>query len=451
MQLFLKNLILPTVLAMFFIFTAGCLSEGDEDNNSCINKDDCPSGWICDNGVCRNPEASSDNDFSNTGDTGDTGDTGNTGDTGDTSNTGESDNDYADEDVEEFDDEVSDEDGQEEDKPVECEEGVTCNGRGICYIKGGYAACDCYTGYTGEYCEECQDGFHEEEIDEKKVCMENESCSEGFCNGRGECDDSEGTAVCNCFDEYKGEKCEECADGYQDNDDDGACRETCETADLSCEAPSVCRDDSGTAECDCEYGYAGENCDQCASGFMDDGSGNCIPEEKCADNPGWCHENGICMDYTGTLECDCDTGYAGNRCEFCASEYQDSNGDGNCLEDCEESCGQSGGFINMESHGSCQYDGSGHASCVCDPGWKTPVVIMPPFILECSECDRYNPPDEYSEKGCPANCQSDGEYDLCGEQGECYYDKENGKKYCICDSGYKLENGDKYEDFCVSE
>ncbi len=92
---------------------------------------------------------------------------------------------------------------------------------------------------------------------------------------------------------------------------------------ISCDDPGicgphgVCDDNSGTARCVCNQGYTGRYCDECDTGYMSDGAGNCVQGTDCdsycaaqgrvcaseggADMtcgdclPGWFEENGHCI------------------------------------------------------------------------------------------------------------------------------------------------------------
>jgi hypothetical protein len=75
-----------------------------------------------------------------------------------------------------------------------------------------------------------------------------------------------------------GMNCENCADGYQDNDGDGACLPTCLTEGMTCSGHGTCDDGDGTAACSCQIEYKGADCDLCADGFQDDDTnGTCEP------------------------------------------------------------------------------------------------------------------------------------------------------------------------------
>ncbi len=349
------------------------------------------------------------------------------------------------------------------DLPVSCS-GVTCGGHGTCKIENGSPICQCYEGYqdkdgdliclpncaysgldcgpaTHTKCDDttgvpqcvCETGY--QDYDGDQICKPTCATAGLSCTG-GACDDSSGTARCICTDS-----------NYQDNDNNGTCLPTCAKAiadgTISCATHAHCEDTSGTATCVCNDGYINPPaCSTCAPNFHSDGSGNCVPNQACT--PNYCNGHGTCSDASGMPVCTCDTGYTGTTCTQCASGYQDSDGNGTCLEDCYFSCGQKPLAVCPRSYGSCQYSG-GVASCVCDKGWKNPVIVMhTPYpaciggtyslLPECSQCDVADPPPSYPD-GCPANCSNATPTITCNN-GKCYYDKNTGDIYCKCNSGY---------------
>jgi hypothetical protein len=90
------------------------------------------------------------------------------------------------------------------------------------------------------------------------------SCANPAACNHNTCDDSSGDIVCDCDAQYTGADCSQCADGYQDNDGNGECLPTCQTAGYTCSGRGTCDDSSGQAVCNCQ------------DGFADDGAGNCV-------------------------------------------------------------------------------------------------------------------------------------------------------------------------------
>ena len=81
-----------------------------------------------------------------------------------------------------------------------------------------------------------------------------------------------------------------CSDGFQDNDGDGTCSESCASGGLACGNNEACFDESGTAACDCAIGYQDNDAnDTCAKG--------------CAGFAAECGAHGVCRDESGAMTC----------------------------------------------------------------------------------------------------------------------------------------------------
>ena len=122
----------------------------------------------------------------------------------------------------------------------QCESGapVQCGNHETCDPQDG--ACHCATGYEGQDCESCADGY---------VAI-GDDCVAGSCVTDSDCDDGD---PCN------GE--ETCGDQH-----------ACEQGDrVECGEHGECM--SSTGECTCETGYEGNSCEACADGYaMAEGS-----------------------------------------------------------------------------------------------------------------------------------------------------------------------------------
>jgi hypothetical protein len=152
---------------------------------------------------------------------------------------------------------------------------VNCGSNGHCSDVAGTAACVCASGYQGANCTTCAAGYQDN--DTNGTC-EPTCASSGLGCGHGTCSDSTGTAACTCSAGYGGADCQACAAEYQDNDDNGTCLASCVQVQSSCGAHGTCFDVTGTATCTCAAGYQGAACDQCANGYSDeDGDGTCSP------------------------------------------------------------------------------------------------------------------------------------------------------------------------------
>jgi len=231
-------------------------------------------------------------------------------------------------------------------------------GHGQCSDVSGVALCQCETGWDGAACDECAPGYH----DEDGACVADTGCTDTTCGGHGTCDASTGDPVCTCDTGYTGSFCQDCAENYQDNDGDNTCNPDCEEANLGCLSTSgACSDESGTAVCVCNVGYDGERCELCANGYQDnDTNGSCTP--TCEGAALTC-VHGACSDASGPAACACEAGYAGVTCDVCAAGYQDKDEDGVCAADCETA--------NLGCvHGTCS-DESGAAVCACETGYAS--------------------------------------------------------------------------------
>jgi len=126
----------------------------------------------------------------------------------------------------------------------------------------------------------------------------------------------------------------DCPDGEQDNDENGSCEPAC-TSD-TCSGHGTCDDSSGTATCECDpnwdgdacdtcaEGYTGSDCTECATGYQDnDGDDECLPE--CTNPP--CSGHGDCDDSSGVAICTCRPDFSGTDCGTAC-------GDGTAGPDC---------------------------------------------------------------------------------------------------------------------
>jgi hypothetical protein len=225
-------------------------------------------------------------------------------------------------------------------------------GYGHCDDGAGTVMCACDQGYDGAACDACAGGYQDKNANgtcEPTCATANLGCVNGACV------DSSGTPLCACDTGYQGTTCDQCADGYQDNNSNGTCEQKCASANLGC-VNGACADSSGTPLCACDPGYKGATCEQCADGYQDnDGNGICEP--TCASVNLTCG-HGQCADSSGTAACACDTGYQGTACDQCAAGYQDNNSNGTC----EPTCATANlGCVQ----GAC-VDTSGTAVCACD-------------------------------------------------------------------------------------
>ena len=236
-----------------------------------------------------------------------------------------------------------------------CSGDVACGEHGSCLDELGVVLCECEAGYEGKSCDTCAEGYQDNDGD--GVCEPDCVTSALDCGEHGYCVDTSGAASCACDQGFEGEYCDNCVEGTQDRDGDGICRPTCAESELECGALGLCDDSSGVAECVCNTGYAGADCDECAEGYQDnDGDGVCAPD--CDTRGLTCNNHGTCSDELGVALCECEAEYTGADCDECASGYQDDDGDGVCEPSCTSS-------VTCSGHGSCLPVGSSEL-CMCD-------------------------------------------------------------------------------------
>ena len=439
-----------TLISVLFIclFFAACASD---EEDACITAFDCPDGYSCVDSVCRPPVA--DGDTAQEGDTepqdvSDSSELPSGGDSGDelpdgTSLPGEN-------------------DGNAEipDDITGCPN--ACSGFGECNFETGI--CTCTGNHGGEDCSECAEGYHLEAVDDDEdgdgavSCAPNVTCSSNPCHGNG-CREEGDTVKCTCnaTNHQGGRWCEGCADGYLLNNA-GVCKEDCSLK--TCTYPQKCgvdpaSNEASCGECENEF-YTGANCTSCDTEHFCNGHATACAVEN------------------GAEKCTCEAAYAGATCNTCASGYFQSNGA--CIKSCDtnkcfktHSC--TGDYLTytLEGHGTCS---NTTGECICDPGWLTGtsnlgtgtsvtcgIALAPVETLnnvECTICDKNNPPSNYSSTGCPLSATGSSTYCFCDtgilfSTGTCYYEPTGDHKlYCVCNSGYHLE-GDKYTGSCVED
>ena len=304
-------------------------------------------------------------------------------------------------------------------------QGRICNGIGTCTAN---ATCDCDSGaggrhFAGPACDACAPGFTGAACD-----LRCPADGQGrVCAGVGECRADAGVPVCDCQRGFHGATCEaECPGG----------------ALLPCTGHGVCS--SGVCACNASATtghWAGANCSTCVPGWSGsacdipcpvgpDGvpcsgyecrQGQCmcalVQPPKCglACNVSWedcqafvcpegwygpdcgfacpgadaaqgvCSGHGSCLARVyGTGLCACDTGYAGDKCQWgcpTTSEGAVCSGHGLCTElaagcvcfegygghDCSRGCPLHRGLV-CSGHGTCS-SGVGDGRCVCDRGY----------------------------------------------------------------------------------
>uniref|UniRef100_A0A7N8XWQ2 Laminin subunit beta-2 n=1 Tax=Mastacembelus armatus TaxID=205130 RepID=A0A7N8XWQ2_9TELE len=179
--------------------------------------------------------------------------------------------------------------------------------------------CQCHTGAFGQRCDRCQAGH-----------WGFPSCRPCQCNGHADqCDQRSGVCI-NCRDNTGGDKCERCANGYYGNPilglaSGGQCR-PCPCPDgpnSGRHFAASCYQDNRNRQiiCNCNQGYTGARCEECAPGYYGNPS---EPGGRC--QPCQCNNN---IDMSDLEACDRQTGECrkclynteGPNCGICKSGY----------------------------------------------------------------------------------------------------------------------------------
>lgn len=289
---------------------------------------------------------------------------------------------------------------------------TTCSGAeaGTCDDTDGAVSCVCNDGYVGTYCETCDADYH---LDATGACVADASCADEDPCVNGTCDDTGGVVSCVCDDGYAGDECSTCAAGWHDAGG-GVCVLDAECLPNSCSGieAGTCDDTDGVVTCVCNSGYAGDACESCATDFQFDSTGACVEAESCADADPCV--NGTCDDSTGVISCACDDGYAGADCDTCAAGWHDEVGV--CVLDAVCTVGSCSGA----AAGTCD-DTGGILSCVCTLGYAGD---------DCEACDTGYHFDSTGACVVDESCLA---ADPC-ISGTC--DDTGGVISCVCDAGY---------------
>ena len=443
------------ILLLFMLVSCG----SDEEDGSCVTGFDCPDGYSCIDSFCRLQST----DTTQEGDTGsqdvisDPSDS-DTSDSGNSELPGNDDSELP---------AANDTDSEIPDDISGCPN--ACSGFGECNFETG--ECTCTGNHGGADCSECAEGYHLEAVDDDEdgdgtvSCAQNRTCDPNPCNTNG-CKVVGNTAVCTCnqANHQGGRWCEGCAEGYLLNNA-GVCKEDCSLK--TCPYPQKCgidpaTNEAGCGECENEF-YSGANCTSCDTAHFCSGHATACAVEN------------------GAEKCTCESAYTGSTCNTCASGYFMSNG--SCIKSCDTNkCFQSHScsgtsIIGLEmtgtvsGHGTCS---NTTGECICDSGWKTGTsnlgtgttvqcgALVTVFEtlnnVECAVCDKNNPPSQYATSGCPQSLTEDETLcssiwsTFCGSYGECYYEPTGSHQlYCVCGSGYHLDNGDKYTGYCTAD
>ena len=302
--------------------------------------------------------------------------------------------------------------------------------------------CKCSTGYEGDSCQYCIEGYYQDGTS----CFK--CTSETHCNNRAKTITSD-KVTC---------QCKECRNMWTESDNCKTCPEyfaggDCETCDAThikypacteeCTVKTHCMQ-GGTelAEhvvansartscvCDCKDGFDGDNCENCAAGYK----GTSPDCRKCSISLDCVEANtksvssvksGNSFDCT----CKCMTGYEGLKCESCKKGYTMQ---GNKCVKCTVDTHCNGHAVSASS------DSNRKCTCNCDPKTKwfgdDCGSCAPQYEIVTGNCDRCL--DGFS--GYPT-CEKCTIEQHCGgsvRATEVYTDDSRSNCKCKCKTGF---------------
>ncbi|XP_077450442.1 cysteine-rich with EGF-like domain protein 2 [Stigmatopora argus] len=186
-----------------------------------------------------------------------------------------------------------------------------CHGNGKCDgdgTRGGDGKCSCDVQYKGDFCLDCIEGyFNEARNDSFSLCTEcHSSCK--TCSGATNQD------------------CDQCKDGWEE-DEQEACIDIdeCSKDSPPCQEDQYCVNTEGSYICKgCDQACTGctgpeaHTCRACASGYLEN-EGTCADIDECSQADSVCvKEHQQCVNTQGSFEC------------ICSENYQEQ--DGECVQ-----------------------------------------------------------------------------------------------------------------------
>ncbi len=259
------------------------------------------------------------------------------------------------------------------------------------------AAAGCGSKSTAESCQngsDCASGlcFNNRCVDciASSDCARAQRCADNKCVARARCDAGQtcqpGVCVNGlCMDCQRNT---DCGAGFSCVDNVCVSGEQCEGR-ASCNNHGECSVVAGQIQCACDTGYSGARCENCASGFHLE-NGACVPDTTCQADT--CNGHGQCSIQNGQPVCACDTGYAGAHCENCAGGYvRWPSGGTTCVDD---PCDPYPCAVEHAVPNGCVQTGEATFVCTCESGWTWNGTI-------CTDTCRDQDGDTYGEgPGC---------------------------------------------------
>uniref|UniRef100_A0A674ETI2 Laminin, beta 2 (laminin S) n=1 Tax=Salmo trutta TaxID=8032 RepID=A0A674ETI2_SALTR len=281
-----------------------------------------------------------------------------------------------------------------------------CNGHAEeCHQRTG-ACLNCRDNTGGDKCDRCANGYYGNPVlgtgmgNQCRPCP----CPDGPNSGRhfaASCyqDNRNRQVVCNCNQGYTGSRCEQCAPGYYGNPSQpgGRCQPCRCSNNIDMSDLDAC--DRRTGECKkCLYNTEGPDCGVCKSGYYGDASRRNCRKCTCSflgTEHTQCTARDECVCQRATGQCQCLPNTIGLTCDHCKPNYWNLASGQGC-----EACGcDPNNAVNSacnEFTGKCQCrDGFGGKTCTdCqehywgDPRIQCRVCDCDPRGIETSQCDQ---------------------------------------------------------------
>eukprot|EP00756_Hemistasia_phaeocysticola_P026284 Hpha_TRINITY_DN16052_c1_g5::TRINITY_DN16052_c1_g5_i1::g.119367::m.119367 len=249
-----------------------------------------------------------------------------------------------------------------------------------CTCEAAWEGDDCGTcdltkyemGSAKPFCDKCKKGHIN-----FPTCSKCEVSNE--CGGRAnsvDTDPAQTKCVCDCFDQYEGDACDKCAEGYIEFPTCRQCTVQGDCVEANTESVTSSGDRS-TCECTCKTGFAGPKCDECDEGHISYPTcEECTSAQHCSDRASGEHFDGtpagVEADGSKTkCVCTCKNKYEGETCDVCPAEYE-----GDC-DTCKNggvypTCGACTVAEHCNDHADKVEPAADNKGCVCTctPPWK---------------------------------------------------------------------------------
>ncbi|XP_062584810.1 protein draper-like [Saccostrea cucullata] len=212
-----------------------------------------------------------------------------------------------------------------------CEQCGHCQGDTVCEKGTGRCPSGCKENWIGDICKECADGYYD--VNCSAQCG---NCLQGFC------DKKNGNCLSGCKPNWKEPLCQECTDGYYDQNCSircGHCRDR------------FCNKKTGICSSGCKLNWREPLCQECVDGYYG---------PTCSTQCENCRE-GLCDRKNGSCLSGCKINWKEPLCQECVDGYYGHN--------CNVICGNCREGFCEKINGSCL---SG-----CKINWKEPL---------CQEC-----------------------------------------------------------------